>query len=88
MSCDSQGQVIFCDSHLSHRWGLSVTHHRSERAGNYWISGNYSVGVLGEVRANNGIKSSDVSESFSCHECDDSLRTHGGSVSPVCVCVR
>lgn len=32
-SCDSQGQLILCDSHLSHRWGLSVTHH-PERAGN------------------------------------------------------
>lgn len=43
LSCDSQGQVMLCDSHLSHHWGLRVTHH-TRKGGKYWINGNYSVG--------------------------------------------
>lgn len=32
------------DSHLSHGWGLNVTH-RTEKGGKYWINGNYSAGL-------------------------------------------
>lgn len=52
------------------------------KGGKYWINSNYSVGrwMKSELGCYKGTKA-DISKSFSRHYCDDSVHTHGGSIS-------
>lgn len=86
MSCDSQGQVIICDSQLSHSLGSERDSSSPSKGGKSWSSSKYSGERLGEVRVRvlRRHKRSDVSKSFSRHVCHDSVHTHGGGVS-LCV---
>lgn len=63
----------------------------ARKGGKYWMNSKYSVGR--RMKSEPGYKGTKAqmfqnhSKSFSRHDCDDSLRTHGGGVSPVSRCL-